>query len=194
MFCLDGKITRRVRRTVAAVGRWVADGITDMEVLAGAAGAGFAAEFLGFLKIYRSLPSIDQILLDPTGAPVPKDPAALYAVGAALTRKFTRANAGRMFTYAARIWATEKAEVLFQLTKFPTVGNFASADPDSEFVEPGNHSRSSARKPPSSSCVAGTLTVPAIARRLLRFVLVIKSCPGCSARFSGTPPSGTKTS
>jgi hypothetical protein len=95
-------------RTVAAVGRWVADGITDMEVLAGAAGAGFAAEFLGFLKIYRSLPSIDQILLDPSGAPVPKEPAACYAVAAALTRRFTRKSARAVFTYAARIWATRK--------------------------------------------------------------------------------------
>ena len=90
-------------RTVAAVGRWVADGVTDLEVLAGAAGQGFAAEFLGFLKIYRALPSIDQILLDPLAAPVPKDPAALYAVTAALVRRFTAQNAGRVFTYAARL-------------------------------------------------------------------------------------------
>ena len=74
-----------------------------MEVLAGAAGAGFAAEFLGFLKIYRLLPSIDQILLDPNGAPVPKEPAACYAVAAALTRRFTRKSARAVFTYAARM-------------------------------------------------------------------------------------------
>ncbi|MEI7819350.1 MAG: hypothetical protein WCK55_00400 [Verrucomicrobiota bacterium] len=86
----------------------------------------------------------------------------------------------------------KRQKSLFLLRKFPTVGNFASAAPTLRIREAGQ--RSSARKPPSSSCVAGTLTVPAIARRLLRFVLVIKSCPGCSARFSGTPPSVTKTS
>ncbi len=90
-------------RTVAACGRWVRDGITDLEVLSGAVGQGFAAEFLGFLSIYRSLPSIDQILLDPANAPVPKEPAALHAVSTALVRKFTKANANRVFTYAARL-------------------------------------------------------------------------------------------
>jgi len=90
-------------RTIAAVGRWVSDGITNMEVLAGAAGQAFAAEFVGFLKIWQSLPSIDQILLDPMGAPVPTNPAALYAITAALVRKFTRDNAPRVFTYAGRL-------------------------------------------------------------------------------------------
>jgi hypothetical protein len=90
-------------RTVAAVGRWVADGITDLEVLAGAAGQGFAAEFLNFLKIVKALPSIDAILLEPMGAPVPKEASALCAVTAALVRRFTKANAARVFTYAARL-------------------------------------------------------------------------------------------
>ena len=90
-------------RTVAAVGEWVNDGITDLPTLAGAAGAGFASEFIGFLKLYRSLPSIDQILLDPSGATVPKEPAALYAVGAALIRKFTPKSARAVFTYAVRM-------------------------------------------------------------------------------------------
>ncbi len=95
-------------RTVAAVGRWLNDWNGNlpghaMEVLTGAAGAGFAAELLGFLQIYRSLPNIDQILLDPSRARVPTEPAALYAVTAALTRRFNAANALPVFTYAARL-------------------------------------------------------------------------------------------
>jgi hypothetical protein len=101
-------------RTVAAAGRWVSDwkpaagGQAQLpphalEVLAGAAGEGFAAEFLGFLKVYQSLPTIDQILLDPAKAPVPSDPATLHAVTAALVRKFTKNNARAVFTYSGRL-------------------------------------------------------------------------------------------
>ena len=95
-------------RTVAECGRWLQDWGNTMpdyalEVLTGAAGAGFAAELLGFLRIYRDLPSIDQILLDPSRAPVPREPASLYAVVAALTRRFTKDAAHACFTYAARL-------------------------------------------------------------------------------------------
>jgi hypothetical protein len=90
-------------RTVAAVGRWVADGITDPEVLSGAAGQGFAMEFIGFLRVFQSLPSIDQILHDPLGAPVPDNPAALYAVTSALVRKFAKDNGSRVFAYSSRM-------------------------------------------------------------------------------------------
>lgn len=95
-------------RTVAECGRWLKDWGPNLpnyahEVLAGAAGAGFAAELLGFLKIYQQLPNIDQILMDPSRAPVPTEPAALYAVVAALTRRFTKTSAHSCFTYAARL-------------------------------------------------------------------------------------------
>ncbi len=77
--------------------------MADVEVFAGAAGQGFALEFMGFLQIYRALPNIAQILASPTTAPVPSGPAALWAVGAALARVFTKANAAPCFAYAARL-------------------------------------------------------------------------------------------
>ncbi len=95
-------------RTVAAVGKWVADGICAnadmaMHVITGAAGKAFAAEFLGFLRVYQQLPTIDQIMLDPQGAPVPRDPSACYAVTAALVKRFNAANARKIFTYSSRL-------------------------------------------------------------------------------------------
>lgn len=90
-------------RTVAAVGRWVNMGITDFEVLGGAAGNGFAAEFLGFLKVYRSLPDLDGILRDPKTAHVPKDMDALWAVTAGLAHKAGKATAKAIMVYADRL-------------------------------------------------------------------------------------------
>jgi hypothetical protein len=56
-------------------------------LLAGTVGMGASAEVLGFLRHFRSLPDMDTILKNPKKAPVPKEPAALYAVSAALARR-----------------------------------------------------------------------------------------------------------
>jgi hypothetical protein len=66
-------------------------------------GAGVGAEFFGFLDIYKEVPSLDQILLDPKKAPVPQKPAALWAVTAGLARKTNKQTADRVFTYLARL-------------------------------------------------------------------------------------------
>lgn len=90
-------------RTVSSVGTWFNLGVMNPEVLAGCAGEGFATEFIGFQRVYRSLPSLDAILLDPVRAVVPTDPSALYAVTAGLTRKMAAGNAARVLAYAARM-------------------------------------------------------------------------------------------
>ena len=90
-------------RTWAAVGEWLLAGVTDLEVLAGAVGAGAAAEFLGFLRVYEKIPTIAQILANPATAPVPTEPSELFAVGSLLVRKFTPENARACFTYAQRL-------------------------------------------------------------------------------------------
>lgn len=69
------------------------DPTVEHALLAGTVGVGAAAELLGFLRHFRSLPSIDDILRNPKKAIVPKEPAALYAVSAALSRK-AEAHAG----------------------------------------------------------------------------------------------------
>jgi hypothetical protein len=71
----------------------------------GLVGEGAAAELEGFLRIYQTLPSIDQILSDPTGVHVPDmgNPAALYAVAGALARRADANNIGNVFKYAKRM-------------------------------------------------------------------------------------------
>lgn len=90
-------------RTVARMGQLYAAGVRTLEPLAGAVGQGFATEFLGFIRVWQSLPSIDGILIDPTSGNIPDSPAALYAIVSALSGRATAANADRIVRYARRL-------------------------------------------------------------------------------------------
>jgi MoxR-like ATPase len=72
-------------------------------LVAGLVGEAAAAEFEGFVRIWQSLPPINTVLADPQGAPVPSDPATLYAITAALSRKVDRSTFGAALVYASRI-------------------------------------------------------------------------------------------
>lgn len=73
------------------------------KALAGAIGDGAATELLAFLRLYAQLPSIDQILLTPTTAPIPTSPASLYAVASALAYRANKNNFDRIAQYATRL-------------------------------------------------------------------------------------------
>ena len=93
-------------RTVANVGKLMQIGLPaelEYSVFSGAAGEGFAAEFLGFLRICRQLPNPDVILMNPDKAVVPDDPATLYALCGALSRKASDGNIEKLVTYANRL-------------------------------------------------------------------------------------------
>ncbi len=93
-------------RTVAYVGKLLAAGLPEamwFEAFKGAAGEGFATEFLSFLKMYKDLPNIDQIFMNPMLADVPTQPGILYAVSAAIAKRITDVNAGNAFTYLERL-------------------------------------------------------------------------------------------
>jgi len=79
------------------------DSHLESEIFKGDVGEGAAAEFNGFLKIYRKLPNPDAILLNPSGAEIPSDPATLYALCGALAHKTTGQNFGRVMTYVGRM-------------------------------------------------------------------------------------------
>lgn len=79
------------------------DPAIEFELYAGAVGEGAAAEFTGFLRIFRGLPSPDAILLAPDSAPVPEDPATLYALAGALARRATEQTIDRVCQYANRM-------------------------------------------------------------------------------------------
>ncbi len=75
----------------------------EFETFKGAVGEGAAAEFTGFLRIFRKLPNPDAVLLDPNGSAVPSDPATLYALCGALAQRASSSNMDRVCTYASRM-------------------------------------------------------------------------------------------
>ena len=75
----------------------------EYECFKGAVGEGAAAEFTGFMRIYRKLPNPDAILMNPTTADVPSDPATLYALSGALAERASEANFDRLATYTERM-------------------------------------------------------------------------------------------
>lgn len=92
-------------RTVAAAAALFASGLYSLPVLAGACGDGWAAEFLGFLKVYRTLPDPDECIKNPKTAPVPstEDAATLFALAVALSLRATKANLANITEYLKRM-------------------------------------------------------------------------------------------
>lgn len=78
------------------------DGIR-LNLISGLVGDGAGAEFEGFVRLYRELPSIKAILEDPRGARVPEEPAARYAVATGIARAATTTNFDAVMTYAQRL-------------------------------------------------------------------------------------------
>lgn len=79
------------------------DPAIEADMYSGTVGEGPAAELMGFLRIFRSLPDPTAVLMHPDTAPVPDDPATLYALCGALARKADRDNFGRATQYIGRL-------------------------------------------------------------------------------------------
>ena len=93
-------------RTVAYAGKMMKAGLpedTEYEMISGAAGEGFAAEFLGFLKIYRDLPDIEKLIANPDSIEVPTEPSMLFAICGALSSKANRKNFSNIIRYTDRL-------------------------------------------------------------------------------------------
>lgn len=75
----------------------------EHELFAGAVGSGAATELSAFLRMFRELPNIDAILLNPLQEPVPENAAAQYAVASALARCASDINFDRVCLYLDRM-------------------------------------------------------------------------------------------
>lgn len=75
----------------------------EYELLQGTVGPGAAAEFLGFLQVWRDLPTVESILQNPSSAQVPSEPAAVYALCEALAQKATPETMPALAEYAERL-------------------------------------------------------------------------------------------
>lgn len=122
-------------RTVESVGKWIKAGCTDHEIIAGAAGEAFAAEFIGFMRTWKNMPSIEDIEKSPNTAQLPSDPATHFAVCAAITYHADKDKIAPFHTYLTRLapeWQTRTMrDVIIKnsdLAETPTFITWASAN------------------------------------------------------------------
>lgn len=75
----------------------------EFETIKGTVGEGASAEFSGFTRLIKDLPTVDAILLDPKKAKVPESPAAMFAIATALETKTSDNNFARIMDYVSRL-------------------------------------------------------------------------------------------
>jgi len=77
--------------------------LVELELLTGVVGEGAATELLAFVKNARGLPSIHEILINPTNAPVPAEPGAKHAVTTLLESNASKTNFKQCLEYVIRL-------------------------------------------------------------------------------------------
>lgn len=93
-------------RNISEIGKQQNAGIPsgiEHEVFTGRAGEKFATEYSSFLKIYRNLPNIDEIVMNPKNAKVSSEPAVQYALSGALANRMNDTNIEAIVTYLDRL-------------------------------------------------------------------------------------------
>ena len=79
------------------------DARVEYELYQGAVGPAAAAEFMGFLRVWRDLPTVEDILSAPESAPIPDEPAAVYALCEALALRAGPDTITALAVYADRL-------------------------------------------------------------------------------------------
>ena len=78
-------------------------GLRDRELFASVIGRPVAIEFLAFARLADNLPTPDQVWMDPNGAVVPTDSAALYLVASMLAAAVEPQHGSAVVTYLSRM-------------------------------------------------------------------------------------------
>jgi hypothetical protein len=85
---------------------WASKNMSDAvlrTLVAGAAGSGYATEFMGYREVARSLPKLSAIHRQPKKAPLPKEQSAMYAVVEAMLDKSSKKTIDSFMTYMLRL-------------------------------------------------------------------------------------------
>jgi hypothetical protein len=93
-------------RTVAHVAKLYNDKYppdAEYELYSGAAGEGFAIEFLAFAKIFRKMVNPKKVIIDPDSITIPSDPAVLYALCGAAANLSDDSNMDKIVRFAERL-------------------------------------------------------------------------------------------
>jgi hypothetical protein len=75
----------------------------EMECIRGAVGEGAAAECSAFLKIYRSLPDPDVVLMNPDHHEIPTEASVRFALSGALAQRASAGNFDAVMRYMSRM-------------------------------------------------------------------------------------------
>jgi hypothetical protein len=75
----------------------------EAQLLEGTIGPAATIELVAFLRLFRQLPSIPEILLNPDTAPVPDEPSARIAIATALGRVLTDRSIAKGMRYLDRM-------------------------------------------------------------------------------------------
>ena len=74
-----------------------------LPMLAGTISEGVAREFIGFCKIYQSLPTMDQIQSNPEAITVPDEPSVLFALTGSIAHNINKENATSLMKFVERL-------------------------------------------------------------------------------------------
>lgn len=76
---------------------------TDLALLTGTIGPGAAQEYIQFTRIFESMPSVDEIIANPSTITIPAEPSVRYAFAVMLASHFTDKNATDLMKFVARL-------------------------------------------------------------------------------------------
>lgn len=73
--------------TSKLVNNWPAVSYDKLPLVAGTISEGTAREFFSFCEIYKSLVTLEEIMANPEGTPVPSSPSTLYAISGSISSR-----------------------------------------------------------------------------------------------------------
>ena len=100
-------------RTWAHVAKLVQLGLPSgvlLEAVKGAVGEGAGTEFFAFYSMFRSLPNLDAIILNPDGASIPTEPSVLYATATGLASKASDVTFASLGRFMERLVDAQQGE------------------------------------------------------------------------------------
>jgi len=72
-------------------------------LIAGTISEGMAAEFFGFCKIYKSLPTVQDIISNPTKIKVPEEPSQMFALSGSIANHIKEGTAAALMSFVERM-------------------------------------------------------------------------------------------
>jgi hypothetical protein len=89
-----------------------------LRLFASYVGNDVAAELDGYIRLYRSIGTLDDIIKNPGNAKIPTEPSERYAVCTGLARMANRENFGNVIKYADRLDGEGKMLIVHDATAF----------------------------------------------------------------------------